>query len=45
MFTMMETQLQPKPAALTYTTKIYSTRQSQETWLFAPNQNEGGAHN
>jgi hypothetical protein len=52
MFTAIETQLQPKPAAAAHVaqpasppTYVYSTRQSQGTWLFPPSQNDGGANN
>ena len=53
MFTMIEAQLQAKPAAPARAvqpggtpTFVYSTTPpSQGTWLFAPGQNEGGANN
>jgi hypothetical protein len=52
MFTAIEAQLRPKPAATVHITQpggaptyVYSTRQSQGTWLFAPNPNDGGANN
>jgi hypothetical protein len=53
MFTMIEAQLQTKPAAPARATRtggpatyVYSTMpQRQGTWLFAPTQNDGGANN
>jgi hypothetical protein len=53
MFTMIEAQLQAKPAAPARAvqtggapTYVYSTApHSQGTWLSVPGQNEGGANN
>jgi hypothetical protein len=51
MFTAIEAQLKPKPTASVHITPpagaptyVYSTRQSQGTWLFAPSDG-GGANN